>query len=158
MMFKARDTEYGGIPYRSRLEALWAQFFDENEIRHKYEFQKVDLVIDKYTPDFWLSDFRVWVEIKPFRQDRPHSKCYRLAIETGHPVLLIQGKPEQHVIDMFDPKVRHKRVYRTVVSEDEIKPSKECFRFHENGADDNAIVLINSAKNETVRFERETTL
>ena len=62
MMFKAIDTEYGGILYRSRLEARWAQFFDKAEIRHKYELSKIDLGIDKYTPDFWFPDFKLWAE------------------------------------------------------------------------------------------------
>lgn len=154
-MFKAQDTEYGGILYRSRLEARWAQFFDSAEVRHKYELTKIDLGIDKYTPDFWLPDFSLWVEIKPFRQYRPHSKCYRLAIETRHPVLLIQGNPEQHVIDMFDPNARRKFQHRTVVREDEIKPSKEFLRFQQDCAYKDALILISSATNETIRFERQ---
>lgn len=154
-MFKAKDTEYGGILYRSKLEARWAQFFDSTKIRHKYELIKIDLGIDKYTPDFWLPEFRLWVEIKPFRQYRPHSKCYRLAIETRRPVLLIQGNPEHYVVDMFDPNARRKFVHRTVVIKDEIKPSKEFFRFQENRADKDVLILISSATNETIRFERQ---
>lgn len=154
-MFNSEDTEYGGILYRSRLEAHWARFFDENEFKHKYEFAKIDLVIDKYTPDFWLPEFQLWVEIKPYRQRKPHSKCYRLAIETRHPVLLIQGNPRKHVVDMFDPSVRRKFTHRTVVVESEIKPSKESLRFGEAGAEEKALVLVNSVTNETIRFERQ---
>jgi hypothetical protein len=154
-MIKARNTEYGGILYRSDLEARWAQFFDSIEIRHKYEWLRIDLVIDTYTPDFWLPDFRLWVEIKPFRQYRPHSKCYRLAIEKGFPVLLIQGYPVDYVIDIFAPNARRKFVHRTVVSEAEIKPSKERFRFQDPGADKNALILVNPATAETLRFDRQ---
>lgn len=154
-MFKAQDTEYGGILYRSRLEASWAEFFDRREIRHKYEYAKVDLGIDKYTPDFWLTDFGIWIEIKPYRHGKAHSKCYRLAIETRRQVLLIQGKPEKHVVDVFEPNARQKFTYRTVVSAEEIKPSKEFFMLQAEGVDENVLVLVNTDTKETIRFVHE---
>ncbi|HIA52992.1 MAG TPA: hypothetical protein EYN91_13045 [Candidatus Melainabacteria bacterium] len=154
-MHKAIDTEYGGILYRSRLEAMWAEFFDQNQIRHKYEFIKVDLGTDKYTPDFWLPEFGLWVEIKPFRQYRPHSKCYRLAIETRRHVLLIQGKPEKHVVDLFDPNVRKKFSFRTVVKEGEAKPSKEFFALREGFVREDGLILTSSTTDETIHFVRE---
>lgn len=154
-MVRAQDTVYGGILYRSKLEASWAEFFDKNKIRHKYEPTRVDLGIDRYTPDFWLPDFSLWVEIKPYRHSKPHSKCYRLAIESRHHVLLIQGKPEQNVVDVFNSAVRRSFEFRTVVAEGEIKPSKEFFTFKGNFVDENALVLTNSSTDETVRFLRE---
>ena len=154
-MSKAKDTEYGGILYRSRLEASWAEYFDRKRIRHKYEYERVDLGIDTYTPDFWLKDFGVWVEIKPYRHCKAHSKCYRLAIETRRHVLLIQGRPEDHVVDLFDPSARQKLTYRTVVSAGEIKPSKELFMLKADDADENALVLVNSVTDETIRFVHE---
>ncbi len=154
-MHKAQDTVYGGILYCSKLEASWAEFFDQNQIRHKYELEKVDLGIDKYTPDFWLPEFGLWIEIKPYRQHKAHSKCYRLAIESRRHVLLIQGKPEQCVVDLFDPNARLPFEYRTVVSEKEIKPSKEFFTFKEHFVDESALILTHSSTDETVRFVRE---
>lgn len=154
-MFKAQDTEYGGILYRSKLEATWAEFFDNNQIRHKYESNKVDLGIDKYTPDFWLPEFSLWVEIKPFRQYRAHSKCYRLAIETRRHVLLIQGKPDRHVVDLFDPNVRQKFTHRIVVSKEEVKPSKEFLALKDDFVKDDALVLTYAATGETISFVRE---
>ena len=154
-MLKGQDTEYGGILYRSRLEASWAEFFDGMQVCHKYEYERVDLGKDRYTPDFWLKDFGIWVEIKPYRQKKAHDKCYRLAIETRRRVLLIQGKPEHHLVDMFDPNARLKSTYRTVVSADEIKPSKECFQLQAEGADENVLVLVNSATGETIRLVHE---
>ena len=62
MQWMSRDTEYGGILYRSILESKWANFFDKKKIRHKYEPSKIDLGTDKYTPDFWLPEFRLWIE------------------------------------------------------------------------------------------------
>lgn len=133
MFFRSKDTEYNGILYRSKLEAMWAMYFDEYRIKHKYEYKKIDLGIDKYTPDFWLPKYKVWVEIKPYKQWRPHSKCYRLALKKKELVLLIQGKPDtNYTVDLFDCRQRRNfsSVYRTRVSEDEEKPKTENLQFH----------------------------
>ncbi len=37
-MHKAQDTVYGGILYRRKLEASWAEFFDKNQIKHKFDY------------------------------------------------------------------------------------------------------------------------
>ncbi|PZM79349.1 MAG: hypothetical protein DKT66_23010 [Candidatus Melainabacteria bacterium] len=154
-MYKAQDTEYGGILYRSKLEADWAEFFDQNKLRHKYEPEKIDLGTDRYTPDFWLPEFGLWVEIKPYRQWKPHSKCYRLAIETRRHVLLIQGEPEYHVVDLFDPDARRRFTFRTVTKKSEEKPAKEFLRLKEGFVREHTLVLTSSTGDETIQFVRE---
>ena len=57
---------------------------------------------------------------------------------------------------MFDPNARRKFVYRTVVKEDEIKPSKEFFRFEEKRDDKDVLILISDTTSETITFERQT--
>lgn len=57
-------TVYGGVRFRSRLEARWAAFFDLLEWRWEYE----PLDLEGYIPDFMLTG--VWedpflVEVKP---------------------------------------------------------------------------------------------
>lgn len=67
---KARQTQYRGVTFRSRLEARWAAFFDECEWQWQYE--PVDLAC--WSPDF-LVTFYNWhakgtsllCEIKPFQ-------------------------------------------------------------------------------------------
>lgn len=55
-------TVYGGIEYRSRLEARWAAFFDRVGWSHSYE--PVDG--GGYIPDFHIDGYRpLYVEIKP---------------------------------------------------------------------------------------------
>lgn len=154
-MQKAKDTEYGGILYRSRLEADWAEFFDQHSLKHKYEYQRIDLGTDRYTPDFWLPEFGVWVEIKPFRFATAHSKCYRLAIETRRPVLLIQGDPEYHDVALFEPNVRLRFTFRTVVSKEEIKPTKQNLNLKNEFVTKGALILTCSKTNETTSFVRE---
>ena|GEM_PF-1586943 len=149
------DTEYGGILYRSILESRWAQFFDAHNIKHKYEPSKIDLGTDKYTPDFWLPEFEKWLEIKPWKQYRAHSKCFRLAIESRFDVLLVQGPPNLHVVDLFYANVRPTRFYRTVLRKDEIKPSAENFQFSQDTSSDGCLVLENRFEDETISFPRK---
>lgn len=56
----AIPTSYGGVNFRSRLEARWAAFFDL--LGWPWEYEPIDLA--GYIPDFIL-DGRVLVEVKP---------------------------------------------------------------------------------------------
>jgi len=40
---ESAEKRLQGVLYRSKLEARWAKFFDDNSIVHKYEFKKFDL-------------------------------------------------------------------------------------------------------------------
>jgi hypothetical protein len=60
-------TPYGGVKFRSRLEARWAIFFDRLHIPWEYEPQGFDIGDgEAYLPDFilGLGDI-VWAEVKP---------------------------------------------------------------------------------------------
>ena len=63
---KAIETQYNGILFRSRLEARWAILFDALKIEWIYE---PDCFIlsnsQKYTPDFYLPKFDLYIEVKP---------------------------------------------------------------------------------------------
>jgi len=61
------ETYYAGYRFRSRLEARWAVFFRKAGIPFEYETQGYDLgpEIGLYLPDFYLPQFRAFVEIKP---------------------------------------------------------------------------------------------
>jgi hypothetical protein len=66
---KAIETVYKGYRFRSRLEARWAVFFDALGVKWEYEKEGFDLgEAGWYLPDFWLPEFGVWAEIKPFDQ------------------------------------------------------------------------------------------
>jgi hypothetical protein len=63
---KALETEYKGIKYRSRLEARWAVLFDSLNIESIYEPDCFVLSDGKkYTPDFYLPKYNLYIEIKP---------------------------------------------------------------------------------------------
>ena len=67
-MIKAKPTVYKNIPFRSRLEAKWAIFFDEMGIDYRYEpgIYKVPIngYFMKYCPDFALLNVKTQQEIQ----------------------------------------------------------------------------------------------
>lgn len=61
----AIETKYNGYKFRSRLEARWAVFFDAAGIEYEYEPEGFELDDGtRYLPDFYLPEFRIYVEIK----------------------------------------------------------------------------------------------
>lgn len=60
-----RPKSVGGITFRSSLEYAWAIYLRNRDIRFLYEPRVFDLS-RPYTPDFFLIDSEVWIEIKPF--------------------------------------------------------------------------------------------
>lgn len=65
-ILKPIPTFWNGRYFRSRLEARWAVFYDTVGIKYEYEKEGYDLGNGvKYLPDFWMTDLKFWVEIKP---------------------------------------------------------------------------------------------
>ena len=104
-MIKPIETVYNGYKFRSRLEARWAVFFDACNIKYHYEpegFQLSDG--EKYLPDFYLDDFEIYVEIKPFDKsvvsyvgdgNKWEKKCRQFRSTTGTAILLCYGDPAE---------------------------------------------------------------
>lgn len=90
---KAIPTEYNGIKFRSRLEARWAVFFDAMEIRWEYEKEGYQLSSGWYLPDFWLTDMKIWVEVKPEGGFCEHAASLRNTL--GFPVCVTDGTPDR---------------------------------------------------------------
>lgn len=91
---KSIPTTYNGVKYRSRVEARWAVFFDAMGWPATYEQEGFDLDGVWYLPDFWLSSFGIYVEIKadePLPEEL--EKCRRLALLSGKLVWLLAGSP-----------------------------------------------------------------
>ena len=61
----AIETEYGGIRFRSRLEARWAVFFDAQKWRWEYEPEGYAIGGVRYLPDFWMPTLDQFWEVKP---------------------------------------------------------------------------------------------
>ena len=97
------QTRYAGHFFRSRLEARWAVFFDAMGIAWEYEKEGYDLgEAGWYLPDFWLSEFCCFVEIKGAEcSDEDAAKCRALHEQSGHPVFIAEGQIGNHAWQEF---------------------------------------------------------
>jgi hypothetical protein len=88
----AVPTEYGGVRFRSLLEARWAVVFDELGIPWEYEPQR----FGAYLPDFRLFG-SVYVEVKPplgTFDHGPHERRWRqFVLDQDSPLLIAYGVP-----------------------------------------------------------------
>ena len=106
-----KPTSYHGITFRSKLESLWAVFFDAHKIKWQYEPESVTLPSGEYIPDFWLPELEMWVEVKgAITSSKAVNRIAELAHKTGYSVLLLEGnvKSRGHTkfkscMDMEDP-------------------------------------------------------
>lgn len=92
---KALETNYNGILFRSRLEARWAMFFDLIGVEYVYEPECFVLNDGrKYTPDFYIEKYDLYVEIKPnfdWMKDEYHMGRY--CQFDGELIILSGGMP-----------------------------------------------------------------
>lgn len=102
LKIKPIETVYHGFRFRSRLEAKWAVFFDEIGVNYHYEPEGFDLDGEWYLPDFYLDDFGIYVEIKPFDRSVVNfvgdgnpweQKCAKFRDCTNHAILLCYDDP-----------------------------------------------------------------
>ena len=102
MEIKPIETVYKGYRFRSRLEARWAVFFDILHVRYVYEQDGFDLDGTYYLPDFYLNDYELYVEIKPFDKDVVgyigdnnmwEQKCAKFRDITGKAILICYEEP-----------------------------------------------------------------
>lgn len=87
---KAINTYWDGRLFRSRLEARWAVFFKEMGIAYEYEKEGYELRGGiTYLPDFWLTDLKFWIEIKPgMPSDEEYRKAELLVASSGIPLYM----------------------------------------------------------------------
>lgn len=86
---KALETHAYGCRFRSRLEARWATVLNALGIAWEYEPEGFALPSGNYLPDFYLSDARVYMEVKPVRwDDRAGTLLAELTQVSGAPCVL----------------------------------------------------------------------
>lgn len=105
MGIKAIETRAYGHRFRSRLEARWAVAFTEARITWQYETEGFDLGgAGLYLPDFWLSQVSMWAEVKADKPtDEELRKVAALVNQSGHPCLLLIGRPAAHAYWAAEP-------------------------------------------------------
>lgn len=86
--------QYNGYTLKSKIEYAWAQEFDR--LGYDWEYEPVKFgKYRSYTPDFRLSEYNIFVEIKPY--DGGSTNNYHLCPE---PLLKVYGMPEKHYIQL----------------------------------------------------------
>lgn len=104
-MIKSIDTSYGGYLFRSRLEARFGVYFDALGIKWFYEHEGYDFGKERYLPDFYLPDFKIYAEIKPEKfTDAEHRKCRLLANMTQKIVIELVGLPNLETSTVIIPQ------------------------------------------------------
>ena len=93
MDIKPIETCYNGYRFRSRLEARWAVFMDALGIKYEYEPEGYELPSGWYLPDFWLPEWKTWLEVKPEggMTPRAESLAKELCEGTRYAVLVTNG-------------------------------------------------------------------
>lgn len=68
-MIPSKPTVFGGVTFRSRLEARWAVFFARLGLEWQYEPRAytTESWSGRYTPDFRLPELGMLIEIKPHK-------------------------------------------------------------------------------------------
>ena len=116
---KVIETEYKGYRFRSRLEAIWAVFFDACGVKWEYEPEGFDLGDGLYyLPDFLLHDVYLnhggdgtaryfgdlWIEIKGIMNETDAKKIIKFAnlrcdennfiLGVENPILVVTNIPD----------------------------------------------------------------
>ena len=61
---KPIETEYKSVKFRSKLEAMYAKWFDDHEIKWIYEPYIIEYSEGSYLPDFYLLELKLYFEVK----------------------------------------------------------------------------------------------
>lgn len=88
-------TSYIGREFRSRLRLRWAVFFYWMKFQWEYDPENGQLDGDKYIPDFWLPQPRMYAAVRsrPFTR-KEFDALARHVQETGHDCLLLDSPPD----------------------------------------------------------------
>lgn len=94
------ETNVEGIVVRSRTEARWAVFFNTLGISFQYEPERIKLTNgESYLPDFYLPDFKAYLEVKADNDDIVTAEAARArqlaADRPGQRVWLTVGPPSK---------------------------------------------------------------
>lgn len=110
------ETFYNGTNYRSRLEARYAVLFDSLKLEYVYEPECfITYNGFKYTPDFYLPKYNIYVEIKPnydWLKDDYHFNRY---LSVNIPLLVLTGSyPNFNVNAFFDNNFSNRSLIEVV--------------------------------------------
>ncbi|CAH6420772.1 Hypothetical protein UVM_LOCUS241 [uncultured virus] len=91
---RAMRSRFGQQTFRSRLEAQHAALMAELGVRFVYEHATFRFHNDGptvYTPDFWLPDLQLFLEVKPAYPHLEEMRKCELVAAAGHRIVLMYG-------------------------------------------------------------------
>lgn len=92
---------YKSFHFRSTWELSFAKFLDSIDESWDYECKTFDLKTTTYTPDFYLPNRNLWVEIKGWWRDDAKNKFLKfLSQYSNEIILLIMHKPPYTINDL----------------------------------------------------------
>lgn len=104
---KAIDTEYKGQLFRSRLEAKYAVYFDELNVKWDYEPEGFESEGVRYLPDFYFPEYDVWAEIKPTNHANKDMVKWKM-LSKEKVLIVFEGNPHAGVCKVYgfiDPEM-----------------------------------------------------
>ena len=84
---------FDGIYFRATGEAMWYAFFKELGVNVHYEPDQFELHSGVYTPDLWIPDWDLRIEIKPILAWADRSRYEEFAQKRYQCFVLLVGKP-----------------------------------------------------------------
>jgi hypothetical protein len=96
---KAKVISKNKVVYRSNLEAIYGGLFEEAGIDFVFEPKLFETPYGYYLPDFYLTRYDLYVEIKPNEpSEEEWNKLKSVSNQVGRPALLLYGRPR---LDVF---------------------------------------------------------
>ncbi len=93
------ETKWDGIQYKSKLEARYACFMKYANVNFRYEPMKTQLEAGLYTPDFWLPEQKMFIEVKPaFPNTEELYKC-EITAANGFDIVCMYGRVGEPMAD-----------------------------------------------------------
>lgn len=124
---KAKITEYDGVGFRSRTEALWCKFFSNLGVRFEYEPENIKTSTTGYVPDFYFRSLKTWVEIKGKTPTSDEiKKLKEVCISTNKTGLIISNFPNAYP-NAFEPHLSNCMVLIITRGGDTVKLSADFF-------------------------------
>jgi hypothetical protein len=91
-----KSLKQGEILFRSFWELEWAQYLDSCDILWEYERYYIDCPSGRYTPDFYLPERNIWIEVKGLYTESSRKKV-REAITMGFIIYVVRRLSRSYV-------------------------------------------------------------
>lgn len=134
----SKFTMFDGCMYRSRLEARYAVFLKTLQIQFTYELMTFHLPGGRsYTPDFYLTDLKLFIELKPCYPHIEEMELCEQVAALGHDIALVFGS--DFVVPLQSSSLTrhytHRNALRGILWEypGKIVPGDVMWFEHENG-------------------------